>query len=62
MAQESKEIKLYLRLYYEIEHLIAEKPELGYLDAEEFIRDALRRFLLTHQEIHILSADPEQQR
>ena len=29
-------------LYRDVERLIEERPELGYLDVEEFIREAVR--------------------
>jgi len=44
-----EEVRIYRRLIKEIEGFIKARPELGYVDAEDFIRDALRHFLF-HRE------------
>jgi hypothetical protein len=36
-------------LIRQVEDLLGERPELGYLDAAEFVRDAIRRFIQYHQ-------------
>lgn len=33
------------KLYWAVRRLIKERPELGYLDEDEFTRDALRHLL-----------------
>ena len=38
-------VQLPLELYYRILKILTERPELGYIDVEEFVRDAVRRFI-----------------
>lgn len=62
ITNEMKEIKISDHFFEKIERFIAEEPELGYLDVEEFIRDALRHFLVKYRRSDTSSAVPEQQR
>jgi len=43
------EIELPQRLIRQVAKLIKEKPELGYIDIADFVRDAIRRYLLHSQ-------------
>jgi len=43
--EEPNLIELSHNLKYEVKRLIKERPELGYENIEEFVRDAIRRYL-----------------
>jgi len=45
LEEEPDLIELSPSLIREIKELIKERPELGYSDVDEFVRDALRRYL-----------------
>ena len=38
-----------LGLIDQIEELLDERPELGYIDVDEFVRNAIRRFIEYHK-------------
>jgi len=42
---ELREVRLDGGLAEAVRRLVTDRPELGYLDEDEFTRDALRRFL-----------------
>ena len=44
-----KEVQLDETLYRAVERLIEERTELGYLDEDEFTRDALRHLLFASE-------------
>ena len=56
-----KELIVSEKIFEKIEKLIKQNPELGYMDVDDFIRDALRHFLLKYQENCISTADHVQQ-
>ena len=35
--------------YEDLQDLLDERPELGYIDVDEFVRDAIRRFIQYNQ-------------
>jgi len=44
-----KGLSLPQSLIRHIQGLLEERPELGYVDVDEFVRDAIRRFIQHHQ-------------
>jgi len=50
------EIRVRRELVEEVERFIEEKRELGYVDAEDFIRDALRHLLFHRGSIDVEEA------